>query len=52
MKEFIATIAFIILITVIGLLCWQIDRKIHYRFAYRDMVQDEIRKMVKVEALK
>ena len=31
---------------------WQLERKVHYNWAYRDMVEKTVREMVKQEALK
>lgn len=50
--------------TVLGIIClivalagvvfgmWWIGREIHYRVAYKDMVQQTVREMVKEEALR
>lgn len=36
----------------ISYLSWSVGRKINYRFSYKSMVQEEIRSMVKKDALK
>jgi hypothetical protein len=56
MKEKVIQILFIGIILVITLSIiiggWFIGRKLHYKFAYKSMVQQTITEMVKQEALK
>ena len=34
-----------------GIFVWRVQRVMHYRFAYRDLVRETVREMVKDEAL-
>ncbi len=37
---------------LVAYIAWQFERKWHYKWSYRSMVQDTVREMVKQEALK
>ena len=52
MKQLILIVITIALAISLPFFAWKIGRKINYSFSYRDMVREEIRAMVKPEALK
>lgn len=48
----LATIGIAVLVIGLGYELWIIGKKINYQLSYKQMVQTEIRNMVKQEALK
>lgn len=47
---FILVIVFFV--AIVSYASWQIGRRINYKFSYQSMVQEEVRRMVRPEALK
>jgi hypothetical protein len=52
MKEIMLVIVGVSMSLTLAYSFWQLGRKINYNLAYRSMVQNEIRNIVKPEALK
>lgn len=46
------SIAAFLLVIAFGIFMWHVQRKWHYNWSYKSMVQDTVREMVKQEALK
>lgn len=51
MKQITITVIGLVAVILVSLGLWYVGRKIHYAVAYKSMVEQTIREMVKPEAL-
>lgn len=52
MKEIIALVVAVGIVGGLAWVGWKIERKVNYSWSYQEQVREEIRTMVKAEALK
>lgn len=51
-KPIVAYILLFIVVAVLGVGAWYLERSVHYTWSYESKVQDTVKEMVKPECLK
>jgi len=51
-RQFLLMFVALIAIIAIAVSGWMLQRKLHYKFGYESMVQDQVKSMVKPECLR